>query len=323
MKKINKKLIILIIFAIILFFLSGYYVYTTFNFKNKGLNLDKNELDITQDKPDETKVLNDITIDLVDYRVYKMDGLSFNFVIAKIRVKANDTTNINLSHFISDEGIKLNEVEEYVKKLEERSYFLGKQNVVFNLISSDKEYFANIFIPVINKSAGVLKLENDIDNKIFEFNLNSHIGDFKQLVYKADDVISDGKTYQMKVSSAFAITGEYMSETVSGQEYEYLLPSTVEVYAFNLEAVSLWKDKIVIESAIYETDSGDKFEALPANINSEKFINILGKEIIDKSEGSLFFVAYSPHENPVTYKGVLKLKVLGSDTWISVDVDLN
>lgn len=54
-----------------------------------------------------------------------------------------------------------------------------------------------------------------------------------------------------------------------------------------------------------------------------KYENILGKKIKDKDKGSLFFVAYNPLENPVIYKGVLKLKLKDSDTWITVNVDLN
>ena len=127
----------------------------------------------------------------------------------------------------------------------------------------------------------------------------------------------------MSVSSAFEITGDYMSQTINGVSSEYLLPSTVQVYTFNLETVSLWGDTVEIENAQYVTTDNNVFEALDSSIDSMKYTNILGKQIKDKDKGSLFFVAYNPIDNPVTYKGVLKLKVKGSDSWISINVDLN
>ncbi len=322
MNKIGSKIILVLIFIAVFMFLGIYYIVNTMKVKNSSLS-DVTTMETTQVKPTENTVLSDIKTELVDYRVYKLDGISFNFVIAKIRVSANSSTNIDLSHFTTDENIKLSEVDEYVSKLEAKSYYLGKQNVVFNLISYDTQYFANIFIPIINKSASQVVLKNDMDNSEMVFNLNAKIGDIKQLSYQADDVITDGKTYQMVVSSAFSITGEYLTQTESGVVSEYFLPSTVEVYAFKLEAVSLWGDEIIIENAQYETSDGNLFDALDSTINSEKLDNIIGRTITEKDIGYLFFVAYSPIENPVTYKGVLKLKVKGSDTWITVNVDLN
>ncbi|NLC96137.1 MAG: hypothetical protein GX675_00990 [Erysipelotrichaceae bacterium] len=276
-----------------------------------------------QEKPEETKELSGIKIELADYRVFKIDGVPFNFVIAKIRVKSSTNSNISLEHFISDEGIKLNEVSEYVNKLEGKSYFLGRQNVVFDLISNDTTFFANIFIPILNKTANKLDVNISFDDQKLSFDLNSHLADPELLIYKADDIITDGKTYQMSVSSAFDITGDTMSQTISGVTSEYLLPSTVQVYAFNLETVSLWGDIIEIEDAQYITNDNNIFDALDSSIQSMKFSNIIGKKITDKDKGSLFFIAYNPIDNPVTYKGVLKLKVKGSDNWIVVDVDLN
>ena len=323
MKKAKIIIYILIFILVGLLITGGYFIYSSLIYKTNDLNDEIIFNNSSQTKPDKTVELSDINFDLADYRVYKMDGIPFNFVIAKIRVNTVKSTNIDLSHFTTDENIKLSEVDKYVTQLEEKSYYLGKQNVVFSLISNENQYFANIFIPVVNKSANEIKLNNDIDNKEMTFNLATHRGDFKQLIYKADDVISDGKTYQMKVSEAFPITGEYLREGQGEMSSEYLLPSTVEVYAFKLETVSLWGDKIELESAQYVSEQNEIFDALGSSINSEKHDNILGKVISDSDTGYLFFVAYSPIDNPITYKGVLKLKIKGSDSWITVNVNLN
>ena len=111
---------------------------------------------------------------------------------------------------------------------------------------------------------------------------------------------------------------------MNGQDQEYLLPSTTRVYAFEVDAVSLYGDTISLESAQYvPANSSEVFDALPLEVHTLKFQNILGKTISDTSSGYLFFYAYDPEDHPITYTGVLKLKVSGQDTWITVNVNLN
>ncbi len=275
---------------------------------------------VGQDKPNANTQFDDINIDLVDYTTYKFDDLDFNFVIARIRVQANEATNIDLSHFTTSENISLNNYSNYVSELESKSYFLGKQNVWFELVSVENEYISNIFIPINDKNLETIEVTNDIDQSVMTFDLSNNLGTKEMLQYEANDIISDGKTYQIQVSSAFDITGEQLYQNDS----EYLVPSTVGIYCFNLDVISLWKDTVVIEEAYYYPDDSEEvFKALDSSVSAMKHENIIGKEITAKSSGSLLFEAYNPMNNPITYTGVLKLKVSGSDTLIEVNVDLN
>lgn len=275
--------------------------------------------DGSQSKPEE-KVDGAYQIDLMDSVVFDLKETDFKFVIAKIRVQSDEAINLKLSHFTTSEGIALDQVDTYVKALEDKSLFLGKQNVWFEILSNEPSTMVNIFIPVKDKNAKEIIIKNDLGTEDIKISLANGKGTEAMLQYKADDIITDGRSYQMTVSSAYPITGDTMTQ--SGQEY--LLPSTVEVYSFNIEAVSLWGDKIVIEEAQYvPNDSKETFVALDSSIQSMKYSNIIGKEINEKDAGDLFFVAYSPVESPVTYKGVLKLKIQGQDSWITINVDLN
>lgn len=275
--------------------------------------------DGSQSKPEE-KADGAYQIDLMDSVVFNLKDTDFKFVIAKVRVQSDEAINLKLSHFTTSEGIALDQVDTYVKALEDKSLFLGKQNVWFEILSNEPSTMVNIFIPVKDKNAKEIILKNDLGTEDIKINLSNSKGTAEMLQYKADDIITDGRSYQMTVSSAYPITGDTMTQ--NGQEY--LLPSTVEVYSFNIEAVSLWGDKIVIEEAQYiPNDSKETFVALDSSIQSMKYSNIIGKEINEKDTGDLFFVAYSPVESPVTYKGVLKLKVQGQDSWITINVDLN
>lgn len=278
-----------------------------------------------QEKPEVTSELDQVTVTLSDYRVFKLDEMDFQFAIVRVHVKAPSAINITLDHFQTSEGITLDKVSSYVTRLEKNSYYLGKQNVWFSLISEQTETDANLFVPVIDRNATSVTVSCDFGkNADWQLDLTSHAGSANQLQYQADDVITDGNTYQMAVSSAYEITGDYMYQTVNGTDREYLLPSTTKVYAFKVEAVSLWGDSICLESAEYVPEnSQETFTALDSSICSMKFDNILGREIVEKDSGYLFFVAYDPDESPVTYKGVLRLKLKDAENWITVNVDLN
>lgn len=307
--------IVLILIATAIFFI--------FNQKPKGddkkLTSDITMAEGSQNKPT-ASTEGEYKIDLVDSVVFNLKEVDFKFAIVKLRVQANNSINIPLNHFSTSEGINLGNVDTYIKALEDKSLFLGKQNVWYEILSNENSTMVNILVPIKDKNAKEITLTNDLGAEEIKLNISNLKGTASMLQYQADDIITDGKSYQMTVSSAYPITGDTMTQ--NGQEY--LLPSTVEVYSFKIEAVSLWGDTIVIEEAKYVPEnSKETFIALDSSIQSMKYSNIIGKEINEKDSGDLFFVAYSPVESPVTYKGALQLKVKGSDTWITINVDLN
>lgn len=314
--------------SVVLIVIAGFFIYNAIvpsNKENNQLTGDVTLADGSQEKPAESEVIDGYKVDLIDSVVFNLKDVDFKFVIAKIRVQSNDKINLKLSHFKTSEGIVLDQADSYIKQLEDKSYFLGKQNVWYEILSNENSTMVNIFIPIKDKNAKEITLSTDLDpDQEMKINLSNSKGTAEMLQYKADDIITDGKSYQMKVSSAYPITGDYMSQKTANGEIEYLLPSTVEIYAFNIEAVSLWGDTVVIEEAQYvPSNSKEVFTALDSSIQSMKYQNIIGKQVVEKDTGDLFFVAYSPVESPVTYKGVLKLKVQGSDNWIVINVDLN
>ena len=272
---------------------------------------------------EQTETTEKCELTLMDYDVYQPQDLSFRFIIAKIRVRTDDKVNVSLSHFRTGEGIQLDQISEYVNELEARSYYLGRQNVVYELVSDDSTYMANIFIPVKDKNAKTINVIVDFMKEPLTFDLSKTADDANMFVYHPDEVISDGETYEMTVSKAFDITGEYMYSN-NDMDQEYYLPSTCRTYIFTVKALSLKGDEIIIDSATYVPQgSKETFEALPQEVNSMKHRNILGKTITENGEGDLFFVAFNPDFNPITYTGVLNLKLHGSDDVIAIQVDLN
>lgn len=277
-----------------------------------------------QKKPDETENTSNMNVGLVEYTHYRLDELDFQFVIAKVRIKADEPIHISLEHFKTSEGIVLNQVDEYVNDLESNALFLGKQNVWFEIISQEKSVISNIFIPIDDKEAEEISVMNDFNNDVLVFKLNSPTGTKELLSYQPDDVITDGKTYQMKVSSAFEITGDTITRTYSdGYSEEYISPSTAQIHAFKVDAVSLWGDQLVIESAVYTVkETNETFKAFNEQFGTMKYQNLINKMITDTDSGVLFFETLNPGENPITYQGVLKLKIKGQENEIIINVDL-
>lgn len=315
------------LFATVLI-VASLYIFNQFNSKSDKNDYGK-DADISdvgnQTKPDITENKDALQVDLVEYTVYNLADVDFQFVIARMRVKADSAINVDLSNFKTSESIALNDVDSYVKKLEEKALFLGKQNVWFEIVSKESSIISNIFIPVKDKKASEVKLTVDFgESKEFTFNLKSAKGTTEMLSYKSDDVITDGKSYQMRVSNTYRIDGEKITRSyASGYSEEYLYPSTAQIHAFNVEAVSLWGEELVIEKAYYTVNStGETFEAFNEQFSTTKYENLLNKPITDKSSGVVFFETLNPTENPITYKGVLKLKVKGQENYIIINVDL-
>lgn len=279
-----------------------------------------------QEKPTNSSEDEKITVDIVSSIVFDLKDVDFRFAIVKIRVKSEEETiNIQLDKFKTDEGIRLDQVAAYTRSLESQGYFLGKQNVWLEILSNTPTTMVNIFVPIENDLAeNVEILTNFKTPNSMKISLKNPKGDQTLLQYAAEDIITDGKTYQMVVSKAYEITGDRMTQKTSNGLEEYLLPSTVSVYALNIKMVSLWGDEIVVEKAQYiPENSNETFEALDSSIQSMKYSNIIGKTVKDSDTGDLFFVAFNPNDSKMSYKGVLKIKVKGQENWITIQVDLN
>ncbi len=326
MKK-NKNLIIIGVLLVAV--LLGGFLYL--KNKNESQELkdftnDSTLIDGGQEKPEESSEDEDIQVDIVSSITFDLEGLDFRFAIVKLRIQTEDETiNLGLEHFKTSEGIQLDQVDTYIRTLEAQGYFLGKQNVWFEILSNEPSTMVNVFMPIENDELKEIEIITDLYSpRSMKVSLENPKGTKSMLQYEAEDIITDGKTYQMLVSKAYEITGDTMVQKTASGEEEFLLPSTTAVYAFNIKMISLWGDKIVIEEAQYIPDnSKEVFTALDSSIQSMKYSNIIGREVVEEESGDLFFVTYNPASGSISYKGVLKLKIKGEENWITIQVDLN
>lgn len=313
--KIRKRIILVLVILIALVISGGIFMITATKKAEKQPELMKPN----QEKPIVSKE-ETVQVDWMDYTVYEVKEVDFRFIIAKIKVKSTTSIHLPLSNFITSENIQLDAVERYVAQLEKNNLYLGKQNVWFSIISTDTTCEASIFIPVIDKNLTEISVTNRLNNEKKSFSLKNPKGTSENLWYKANDVVSDGKTFQMVVSQAVNCTGDPFEQ--NGSEMNF--PSTVQVYSMRIKVVSLWGDSIIIDEASYIPDEkGEVMMALDNSIQSLKFKNIIGVTIKEEDVGDLFFIAYQPHESSVVYKGIVRLKIRGKAETIDVRVNLN
>ncbi len=324
--KLKNKYLYLIVIVSITICLGLFYVFVISGKNEEEVFTPSTDLaeEGNQEKPEEIEDTSTLEVDLVDYENYSFDELDFQFIVAKIRVKSNEAINLKLDGFKTNEDILLSEVESFVTALEANGLFLGRLNVWYEILSQDTSTIANIFIPVKDKEATSVTLSFDFNDEFIEFDLTGKNSDASIFKYEADDIIFDGRSYQMKVSEAFEITGDKITRNYSdGFSEDYLSPSTAEMHAFNVEVVSLWGDEVVIEEAYYiVSETGEEFEAFNEQFKTEKYENLLNKEVTDLDKGIVFFETLNPSENPITYEGILRLKIKGQDNYIVINVNL-
>ena len=273
--------------------------------------------------PDNSEVVEEdvesFKIDLVDYEVYKTDeDIDFNFVLARFRLRDPKEIKYNLGSLYTDEKtVKLNEYSPYVDELEKHEYYLGTKNVTFDLTSPEKSEMFTIFIPYKNKAKETLSVYDAITKEEFKFDLTKNLADINKLEYHTgEDAPIETEDYLIKVNDAYIGSLFY-----SGSE-EYTYPSTVQIYVFVLDIQSLTNEGLILEDAIFVSDSGEETHALGAEITSSKINNLMNRKVNAGERGGLFFEMYNPNNSGVSYSGTLKLKFSSSDNWLSVKTEL-
>ena len=318
----NKRNIVLTLMVITLIFIILGLMYLS-----TGKVSNNKENDTNLDYEDTVIENKDFVIDLISYKVYIPSDLDFGFVIADIRAKNNKDDNgikLDLSNFKTT-NTTLDDVVDYIDKLEEMNYYLVKQGINDNYQTSESVLHTSLFIPFNNKSESKMTLNIlDLEDQDIVFDLSDNIGSMSDLYYKADEVITDNKSYEITVSNAIEITGDELTRTYDdGYSEAFMYSSTTEVYAFILDVKSINGENIIIEEATYTvSDSNISFNALDGNIKSMKYDNIINKEVNKDGTGALLFLTINPEQESITYTGNLSLKLKGTEETINIKVDL-
>lgn len=237
------------------------------------------------------------SIELVSYDVYKDkdNTLGFNFVVAELKFKNEDGINYDLSNLITDENVKLSEIYMYQKKFNLQELDYSSLNTVSEVISSEKECTAKVFIPFTKDK---LILTDLLSGNSFTIDVNKESKDLDTLKYKSSETNISSSNYNLDISNS------YVSDmmTRNGQEYN---SSMLCIYTFDIEVKSIG-DGVKLTSAIYKkSETVESFDALDASYASRKIDNIIDKTLKVGDKYALFFEVFTDPNEKQDFSGTI------------------
>ncbi len=267
-----------------------------------------------------TEVYDEFTIELVDYEVFKIEDVDFNFALVDIKVGDSEAINYSLGSLYTDEKtVEVNDYQKYIDALDSVGYYVGAKGVDYTLTSDKTTDTFTVFIPIEDKEKESLTIYDAVSKAQLKIDLNKNIGDPNELKYSTgtDSPISTDD-YVISVSNAYIET----SLVQDGSTYTY--PSTVQIYAFVLDVIELNDESLTLEDAVFvPSGSNEEIHALDASIMSMKINNFMSRTVSEGDHGALFFEMYSPHDAGISYSGTLRLKFSNSDNWLSIETEMN
>ncbi|MBR4461826.1 MAG: hypothetical protein IKS51_04525 [Erysipelotrichaceae bacterium] len=252
----------------------------------------------------------DIKINLNDYEIYLDDtnNLGFNFIIANMTFKSDKAVSFDLKNLQTSEKIHLNDVSKYLNTLNEKGYRIDKLDYVTSVVSDEKEYTCNIFIPYTTGSYS-LRLLNELDASMIEFVLNQNTKDITSLKFDTEQKIEVGDA-SVKVSSSS------ISTLMRHNDEDYQIPSTMNVYTFRIYVEESASKLVIVDANFVRDSDGEVIHCMDESYESEKIQNCLNKELVTGDNGALFFE--TAIQNNPDFSGFLMLKFSNSDDWVKI-----
>ena len=304
-RKVRYGRLILVIFLLVLFIVG-------LVFASKAI------IDLF-DKDDDTTIIvddKDTVIELLDYKVYNtLDILDFNFVVAELKFKNDNGINYSLENLVTDEGIKLNDIYMYQKEIDV-NYDFSLLKTTIDVVSSEKEYTFNIFIPY-TKTNALLTINDGISGNILKIDTSKNETDINLIKKSEDDnkeTNIDSNNYSLSVSKS------YISDMMMHND-ELYNAGVLNYYTFNITVNSI-NDGIKITGATFTKDTGDSFKALDSSFSSVKIDNIIDKELKVGDTYALFFDVSSNGEEEANFKGKITF-YFSDNTEKTIDTVLN
>ena len=308
-RKIKYDRLFLVVLAIIFFIVLLVFASIAFA---KYLNKDDS-------KDDEAEVADNknTIIEILDYQVYDGESadLNFNFVVANIKFKNDEGINYDLSNLVTNENIRLNDIYMYQKEINV-NYDFSLLNTTIDVVTSEKEYTCNIFIPYTEKGS-LITITDEISGNVLKVDTSKNEKDISTIKRSADengDVTIDSNNYNLSVSKC------YISDMMLHNDEDFNA-SALNYYTFNITVNSIDNDVKVVD-AIFNRETGDLFSCLDASYDSVKIDNIIDKSLNIGDTYALFFDISSNGEEELNFKGTITLK-FSDDTEITIDTVLN
>jgi hypothetical protein len=262
-----------------------------------------------------------VNVVLKDAKVFRLDELDFQFVIAELEVTSNKALDIGLEKFATSEGIALSNTTFYRDKLVEMGFNLDKYTLVSNFKSDKTSMKGFVFIPIIDKKATTATLTVNLEKPLsIPVNLAVANGTKSEVGLLSTDIITDKTSYKISLDSIVSINGKPMLQTTpSGDSTQVDFSGSSNLFALKVTIEGLGSSTASIEDARFLIDGSTKIaQALGEGYSVEGYPNLIRKPITKATSGFIYLQLNSTSETILKQNGTLQLKLAGQTNWISV-----
>ena len=258
------------------------------------------------------------------YTVYKLDEISFPFVIARITFASDSAMNFDIDQLITSEQLSLAQTQVYQDELLANGLYLSYQMVDFELPKNKQTFTVNVFIPVKNPESEKIVLTTKFKSTInLEIDLTFAQGVKEMLGYVEEPgVITDNETYKLKVLGLEDLTSfPVMRKYDDGTSEEVTFPSTAKIYAVKVSVTPLNDNKLIINQGRYRIiTSGQTALSMTKDYFVEGYDNIISLSIESLTEGYLIFDVYSTELSLLDQNTIFEVRFEGSEEWIEITI---
>lgn len=284
---------------------------------------------LNQDEdPDDDPIIDPkdpvITASFEGYTVYKLDDVSFTFVIARITFASDSAMDFGIDQLVTSEQLSLAQTQVYQDELLSKGLFLSYQMVEFELPKNKQMFTVNVFIPVKNADAEKITLTTKFKSTIsLDIDLTFAQGVKEMLGYVEEPgVVTDNDTYKLKVLGLEDLTSyPVMRKFDDGTSEEVTFSSTAKIYAVKVSVTPLNDSTLIISQARYRIiTSGQTWLNMTKEYSVEGFDNIVSQPIENPVEGYLIFDVYSTELSLLDQNTIFEVRFEGSDEWIEITI---
>ena len=300
------RVIILVLVAILVLGVLGFGIYSLFGllFKDKPNNNNNNN-PIVNPVVDTT---NGVKVSLVDYTIYEDDtnDLGFNFIIAELSFTANNPVSFEFKNLQTSEKVILNNVSEYINKMELAGYKFDELQINTTGVSSQENKInAKLFIP-FKTDAYSLCVYNAVDASKIEFNLSENNKPATSLKLEDTEQVIEVQGAKVEVSNS------YISSSMYHNDIEYTLGSTQKIFTFRINAHDIEQGVKIVKAQFLKKGESEPIDCLSSGYCSEKDDNAIDQVLNEGDNGALFFEMRTNEIKP-DFSGILLITFSNSD----------
>ena len=236
---------------------------------------------------------------VVDYEYFKFDDLDFNVLIAKIKVQSKFEYNIPLSKLRTSENIYLNDIDSFLKTLQDSNYKPSDTGLVFSLDAKENELEKEftLFIPIRSKNINNLEVSSLVKpySKLsFDLTDTNKWGDTQKLVIEEDTELASENISAEYILMDYYFQSNFYTMSEGNKETTVDFPTNTKVLGIKLilsNKSSTMQYKINKAKILYSDNQ--EVDTLDPEIILMYEVNLLTQTITESVEGVLFFLVPS------------------------------